>query len=237
MLGVGELDVVAVGGLDAIVVRLGTVVQRGQALQHLLHRLGERVVGAVHVGEQRVAAALGRHLGEVEDRAHRRLEVARHVGVPFLAGDVLRILVGLDHQDLGMLREGRSARWDGRAAARSGGRIPCAGRSSSSGRGRRSPGSPSARRALPGTAGCPAACRDRHRRSPPRWSASACALRSTDRPLLFPPFVQRYPRRRCPSPAKTVDAQDPGRGIICFPIQMGKCPVIRGDGVMGLAKP
>ena len=76
MLGVGELDVVAVGGLDPVVVRLGAVVQRRQALQHLLDRLGERLVGAVRVGEQRVAAAVGRHLGEVEDRAHRRLDVA-----------------------------------------------------------------------------------------------------------------------------------------------------------------
>ncbi len=29
---------------------------------------------------------------------------------------------------------------------------------------------------------------------------------------------------------------DRAAGIICFPIQMGKCPVTRGDGVMGIAK-
>ncbi len=67
MLGIGKLDVVAVGRLDAIVVRLGAVVQGGEAREHLLDRLGERLVGAIHVGEQRIAAAIGRHLGEIED--------------------------------------------------------------------------------------------------------------------------------------------------------------------------
>src|SRR5471032_945862 len=105
VLGVGEFHLVAVRCLHAIVMRLGTVVQGGQALQHRFHRLRQGLVGAVHVGEQRVAATVGRYLGEIEDRAHRRLDVARHVGMPFLAGHVPRLLVGLDDQDLGMLRE------------------------------------------------------------------------------------------------------------------------------------
>ena len=79
---------------------------RGQALAQALDRGRERLVGAVHVGEQRVAAAVGRQLLHVEDAAHRRLGIARHVGVPFLAGHVLGILVGLDDQDLRMLGAG-----------------------------------------------------------------------------------------------------------------------------------
>ena len=72
--------------------------QRGEPLEIRLHPVRQRLVGRVHAGEQRVAAAR-RALPDVEDRAHRRLDVAGHVGVPALAVGARRILVGVDlHQ-------------------------------------------------------------------------------------------------------------------------------------------
>ena len=88
---------------EAAAIDLRAVMHRAQALAQALDRRRERIVGAVHVGEQGVAAAVGRQLLHVEDAAHRRFGIATDVGVPFLAGDVLGILVGLDDQDLGML--------------------------------------------------------------------------------------------------------------------------------------
>ena len=58
--------------------------QRGEPVEIGLHPVRQRLIGRIHVGEQRVAAAR-RALLDVEDRAHRRLEVAGHVGVPALA--------------------------------------------------------------------------------------------------------------------------------------------------------
>ena len=80
------------------------VVERGQALEIRLHAVGQRLVGRVHVGEQRVAAVRRAGL-DVEDGAHRRLEVAGHVGVPALA-------VGAR---LTSCRRGSSSARDGRA--------------------------------------------------------------------------------------------------------------------------
>ena len=72
--------------------------QRGKPVEIGLHPVRQRFIGRIHVGEQRVAAAR-RALLDVEDRAHRRLEVAGHVGVPALAIGARRILVGIDlHQ-------------------------------------------------------------------------------------------------------------------------------------------
>ena len=48
------------------------------------HQNPSRPPNMEHVGEQRIAAA-GRALLDVEDRAHRRLEIAGHVGMPTLA--------------------------------------------------------------------------------------------------------------------------------------------------------
>ncbi len=74
------------------------VVQGRQAVKIGLHAVGERLVGRIHRGEQRVAAAR-RALLDVEDRAHRRLLVAGDVGVPALAVGARGILVGIDlHQ-------------------------------------------------------------------------------------------------------------------------------------------
>ena len=50
---------------------------RRKALAQSLDRRRERLVGAVHVGEQGVAAAVGRQLLHVEDAAHRRLRDRR----------------------------------------------------------------------------------------------------------------------------------------------------------------
>ena len=62
-------------------------VPRGQRRQEGLHLVRERLVGGVHAGEHGIAAALG-HLGQVEDRAHRRRFVAADVGMPAVAGDM-----------------------------------------------------------------------------------------------------------------------------------------------------
>ena len=86
-------------------------VHRGHAGQHLLDRLAQGLVGAVHVGEHRVAAAIRRHHRQMQDRAHRRLDVARHIGMPDLAGDVLGRFVGLDQQDFGMPLDRAPAGW------------------------------------------------------------------------------------------------------------------------------
>ena len=49
--------------------------QRIEPVEIDLHAVRQRFIGGIHVGEQRVAAAR-RALPDVEDRAHRRLEVA-----------------------------------------------------------------------------------------------------------------------------------------------------------------
>src|SRR5262245_15158408 len=86
-------------------------VHGGHAGQHLLDRLAQGLVGAVHVGEHRVAAAIRGHHLQMQDRAHRRLDVARDVGMPDLAGDVLGGFVGLDQQDFGMPLDRAPAGW------------------------------------------------------------------------------------------------------------------------------
>jgi hypothetical protein len=47
----------------------------------------------------------------MQDRAHRRFDVARNVGMPDLAGDVLRRFVGLDQQDFGVPLDRAPAAW------------------------------------------------------------------------------------------------------------------------------
>jgi hypothetical protein len=73
----------------------------GHPLEEALHRLGQRLVGRVHAGEQSVAAHRGQLL-QVEDAPHGGLGVAGHVRVPVLAGHMLGVLVGVDDEDLGM---------------------------------------------------------------------------------------------------------------------------------------
>ena len=69
--------------------------------EHLLHAVGQRLVGEILVGEQRVAA-VGRHLDAVEDGAHRRLGHHGGVGVPLLADDLLVAGLARDLDDLGV---------------------------------------------------------------------------------------------------------------------------------------
>src|SRR5262245_26483851 len=83
----------------AAAVHVLAVVDRGAVLEQALHRLGQRVVRGVHAGEQRVPTHR-RQLVHAEDAAHGRLGIAGDVGMPFLARDALRVLVGVDDEDL-----------------------------------------------------------------------------------------------------------------------------------------
>src|SRR5436189_2589102 len=85
--------------VEAAIDRLA-VMEGGHALEIGLHAVRQRVVGGIHRGEQRVAA-LRRAVLDVEDAAHRRLDVAAHVGVPALAVGARAVLVGVDHHQLG----------------------------------------------------------------------------------------------------------------------------------------
>src|SRR5207253_4177643 len=70
-----------IGVLAAVML---AVVPGCQPVEVGLHAVRQRVIGGVHAGEEGVAA-LGRALPDVEDAAHRRLGIARHVGVPAVA--------------------------------------------------------------------------------------------------------------------------------------------------------
>jgi hypothetical protein len=85
--------------VEAAIDRLA-IVNGGQALEIGLQAVRQRLIGGVHRGEQRVAA-FGRAGLDVEDAAHRRLEVTTHVGVPALAVGARRVLVGMDDHQLG----------------------------------------------------------------------------------------------------------------------------------------
>src|SRR6185369_13647629 len=74
---------------------------RGEAVDHLLHRRGEGVVGSIHVGPQSVAAAFRNNPG-IEDRAQGRAFTKCHVGVPLVIIDPLAAVV-LEDADLRML--------------------------------------------------------------------------------------------------------------------------------------
>ena len=82
-------------------------------------------------------SARGRHLGEIQHASHRRLFFAADVGVPVLAGHPLGLLVGMDAQQLRMIRmiAGRERVHVKRAEALA--ELRCAARSSCAGRGRR----------------------------------------------------------------------------------------------------
>ena len=85
---------------------------RGAAFQPVLQRVGQIVVGRVHVAELRLAERLAvarRHMLCVQDVGERDVAAVRHVGVPALAGIVganllpIALHVGQDHH-LGMAR-------------------------------------------------------------------------------------------------------------------------------------
>ncbi len=86
-------------GVAAAVDVLG-LVTRGQPGKHLLHRRRQRVVGRVHVREQRVAADLRQHVN-LQHGAERRLFIARHVRVPEFAVGHLRIALRMDDEQFG----------------------------------------------------------------------------------------------------------------------------------------
>jgi hypothetical protein len=80
-------------------VGLGRAVDGDQAVEHALHAVGERLVGEIRVGEQRIAA-LGRHLAGNQHGAHRRLLEIGGVGVPHTAEVALLVLELDDWNDL-----------------------------------------------------------------------------------------------------------------------------------------
>jgi hypothetical protein len=81
-------------------------VRRGAAFQPVLERIGQIVVGGVHIAELRLAERLAvsvRHVPCVQDVGKRNLVAIRHIGVPALAGvvgaDLLSVPldIGQDH--------------------------------------------------------------------------------------------------------------------------------------------
>ena len=88
----------------AAAIVLLAIMDRCEAVNQLADRLRQHFVGEIHVGEHGVTTPVGRHFSEMEDRAHRRLRVARYVGVPVFAGNILGFVVRLDNENLGMIR-------------------------------------------------------------------------------------------------------------------------------------
>jgi hypothetical protein len=72
--------------------------QRAQAVEEGPHRLRERLIRSVHVGEEGVAAAR-RHLVQAEDAADRGLRVAGDVRVPQVARIGLGVRIGAHLDD------------------------------------------------------------------------------------------------------------------------------------------
>src|SRR6516165_8403265 len=73
-------------------------VHRSHAVEHAFHAVGERVVGQIHTGEQRITPEIGDRTG-VEDRTQRRLfEVGdvRVPGTPEIAAVILGLFSDLD---------------------------------------------------------------------------------------------------------------------------------------------
>ena len=78
------------------------VVDSRQPVQESLDGFGEQFVGKVHVGEQGVAAARLRRLGDVQHGPEWRNGVAGDVGMPSVAGRVRRLRGGLHRENLGV---------------------------------------------------------------------------------------------------------------------------------------
>ena len=87
-----------IGGDAADAIRAAGM-HRVEVAQHPPHALGQRVIGVVHVGEQRVAAMV-RHLARIEHGAQRRLLEEAEVRMPGIAEGADVALVGfLQHGD------------------------------------------------------------------------------------------------------------------------------------------
>ena len=85
------------------------VMQGGQPVQIGLHPVRQRLIGRIHAGEERIAA-MRRTFLDVEDAAHRRLEVAGDVGVPAFPIGAEAVLVRLDDHELGVAGFGGGGR-------------------------------------------------------------------------------------------------------------------------------
>src|SRR5436305_8006307 len=91
MLGT-RIDLSAVVIAVAATIMLLAIMDRCEPIDQLANRLRQHFVSEIHVGEHGVATAVGGHFGKIEDRAHRRLGVARYIRVPVLAGNVLGLV-------------------------------------------------------------------------------------------------------------------------------------------------
>src|SRR3546814_18787186 len=67
---------------------------RIEVVEHPSHALGQSVIGAVHVGEQRIATVI-RHLARIEHGAQRRLLEEAEIRMPGIAEGADVALVGL----------------------------------------------------------------------------------------------------------------------------------------------
>ena len=86
--------------LDAVLARARHIglrgrIHRDEAVEHALHALGERLVGEIHVGEQRVAAARRRLARDQHRRHGRAFEIGR-IRVPEPA-EIDLLVLELDH--------------------------------------------------------------------------------------------------------------------------------------------
>ena len=87
------------------------VVHRGQSFEVDLHTFGQALVSGVHAGEQGVAADR-RHRVQIKNAAHRRLGVHGQVRMPVVAGDVFRIGIRVDRDDVRMAPDRGDAAMD-----------------------------------------------------------------------------------------------------------------------------
>ena len=77
-------------------VGLGGGIHHDEPVEHAPHAVRQRLVGAIHVGEQRIAAARRRFARDQHGRHRRALEIGR-VGVPQTA-EIDLLVLELDHR-------------------------------------------------------------------------------------------------------------------------------------------
>jgi hypothetical protein len=75
----------------------------GFAQQELLQVWREFRKGLVHVGEHRVATAVFRALGDVQNRRQRRDLLARYIGMPCFTIGELGTWLGIHNEQLGVV--------------------------------------------------------------------------------------------------------------------------------------
>ena len=138
MLGVRKFRAARVRGLTALIISRA-IVNRGQPREKVLHRVRQRIMRGIHICEKRIASER-RNFLEMKYRGHRRLRIARYVGVPGLARDAPGILVCLDNDDFRMPLEDAEAAPDEGGVYRSICQKLCADRESGPDFEKRSPG-------------------------------------------------------------------------------------------------